>query len=196
VSAAAQSAAGARPPGALPVVPIELRHIASFGDCVGEVARERRFLAITDGFPPEQNAVWVAANLARGNPLHVALDGERVVGWCEVRREGLPGREHGGVLGIGVRAPYRRHGLGRRLMGAALADAQARGFERVELWVRAPNVAAIALYVNFGFAVEGRRRDAVRLDAGSEDELLMARHAPLVPGTQPTPAGAPPQEPR
>lgn len=158
----------------LPIVPIELRHIDSFGDCVGEVARERRFLAIVDAFPPEQNAMWVAVNRARGNPLYVALDGEQVVGWCEVRRDILPGREHGGTLGVGVRAPYRRRGLGRALMQAAIAAAWQRGFARIELWVRSPNAAAIALYASLGFSEEGRRRDVVRMDGASEDEILMA----------------------
>jgi len=157
-----------------PIVPVEMRHIESFGDCVGEVARERRYLAIVDAFPAEQNAMWVAVNRARGNPLYVALDGERVVGWCEVRRDILPGREHSGALGVGVRAPYRRHGLGRKLMEAAIADAGRRGFARIELWVRSPNTVAIGLYASLGFVEEGRRRDAVRLDGGSEDEVLMA----------------------
>lgn len=161
-----------------PVVPVELRHIESFGDCVAEVARERRFLAIVDGFPPEQNALWVAANRARGNPLFVALDADRVVGWCEVRRETLPGRDHCGVLGVGVRARYRGTGLGRRLIAAALGAAWQRRFERVELWVRSPNAVAIGLYTAMGFVEEGRRRDAVRLDEGPEDELLMAIRAP------------------
>ena len=161
-----------------PVVPIELRHIESFGECVGEVARERRFLAIVEGFPPEQNAQWVAVNRALGNPLYVALDGERVIGWCEIRRESLPGREHSAALGIGVRAAYRRMGVGRRLMDAAIADAWRRGVRRIELWVRAPNTAAIHLYEQIGFVLEGRRHDAVRLDGGSEDELLMALMAP------------------
>jgi ribosomal protein S18 acetylase RimI-like enzyme len=165
-----------------PVLPIELRHIESFGDCVGEVARERRYLAIVDAFAPEQTAMWVAVNRARGNPLHVALDGERVIGWCEVRREQLPGREHSGVLGVGVRAPFRGAGLGRRLMEAALADAWQRGFARIELWVRGPNAAAIGLYRKLGFVEEGRRRDAVRLGFGPEDEILMALHgAPAQP---------------
>jgi ribosomal protein S18 acetylase RimI-like enzyme len=162
----------------LPIVPIELRHIESFGDCVGEVARERRYLAILDAFPAEQNALWVAVNRARGNPLYVALDGERVVGWCEVRREALPGREHSGSLGVGVRAAYRRQGLGRRLMQAAIANAWERGFARIELWVRSPNAVAIELYTRLGFVEEGRRRDAVRLDDGPEDEVLMAKFAP------------------
>jgi ribosomal protein S18 acetylase RimI-like enzyme len=162
-----------------PVVPIELRHIESFGDCVGEVARERRYLAIVDAFPAEQNALWVAVNRARANPLYVALDHERVIGWCEIRRENLPGREHSGTLGIGVRAGFRGAGLGRRLIDAALGAAWQRGFARIELWVRSPNAAAIHLYEKVGFVEEGRRRDAVRLDDGPEDELLMALFAPV-----------------
>jgi ribosomal protein S18 acetylase RimI-like enzyme len=168
-----------------PVLPIELRHIESFGDCVGEIARERRYLAIVDAFPPEQTALWVAVNRARGNPLFVALDAERVIGWCEVRREQLPGREHSGVLGVGVRAPFRGAGLGRRLMEIALAAAWLRGFARIELWVRSPNAAAIGLYRKLGFVEEGRRRDAVRLDHGPEDELLMALHAPAATAVPP-----------
>ena len=168
----------------LEIVPIELRHIESFGDCVGEVARERRYLAIVEAFPPEQNALWVAANRARGNPLHVALDADRVVGWCEVRRETLPGREHCGVLGIGVRAAYRRAGLGRRLMDLTLADAWRRRFERVELWVRSPNAVAMHLYEQAGFVEEGRRRDAIRLDDGPEDEVLMAVLLPAHAGAR------------
>ncbi len=156
------------------VAPIDLRHVDSFGDCLAEVARERKYLAIVDGFTLEQNAAWVAADRSLGNPFHIALDGDRVVGWCEVRRDPLPGRGHGGVLGIGVRAAYRRRGVGRRLMATAIADAWVRGFERIELWVRAPNEAALSLYRKFGFVEEGRRRDAVRLDDGPEDEVLMA----------------------
>jgi len=176
-----------------PVLPIELRHIESFGDCVGEVARERRYLAIVDAFPAEQNALWVAVNRARGNPLYVALDGDRVVGWCEIRRETLPGREHCGTLGVGVRRGFRGAGLGRRLIETAIATAWQRGFERIELWVRSPNSLAIRLYEKLGFVEEGRRRNAVRLDDGFEDELLMAimAPAPAGPGVSLTAAAQP-----
>jgi len=173
-----------------PVVPIELRHIESFGDCVGEVARERRYLAIVEGFSAEQNAQWVAANRALGNPLYVALDGERVIGWCEIRRDPLPGREHAASLGIGVRKAYRGAGLGRRLIDAAIAEAWRKGLSRIELWVRSANIAAIGLYEKVGFVLEGRRRDAVRLDGVSEDELLMAllARAPAPPAAARAPA--------
>jgi ribosomal protein S18 acetylase RimI-like enzyme len=158
------------------VVPIEMRHIESLSECVAEVARERRFLAIVEGFALDQTAAWVAADRVRGNPFLVALDQDRVVGWCEVRRDLLPGRGHTGLLGMGLRAPYRGQGLGRRLLDQTLRAASERGFERIELMVRSPNEQAMRLYSQAGFREEGRKRDAVRLDEGSEDEVLMALH--------------------
>jgi ribosomal protein S18 acetylase RimI-like enzyme len=158
------------------IVPIEMRHIEGLHECVGQVARERRFLSIVEGFSLDQSAAWVAADRVRGNPFLVALDQDRVVGWCEVRRDVLPGRAHTGMLGMGLRAPYRGKGLGRQLIEQALQAARERGFERVELMVRSPNVRAIRLYSLVGFHEEGRKRDAVRLDDGSEDEVMMALH--------------------
>jgi RimJ/RimL family protein N-acetyltransferase len=158
------------------VVPIEMRHIESLSECVAEVARERRFLAIVEGFALDQTAAWVAADRVRGNPFLVALDQDRVVGWCEVRRDLLPGRGHTGLLGMGLRAPYRGQGLGRRILEQTLRAARESGFERIELMVRSPNAQAMGLYSQAGFREEGRKRDAVRLDEGSEDEILMALH--------------------
>jgi ribosomal protein S18 acetylase RimI-like enzyme len=158
------------------IVPIELRHIESLNDCVAEVARERRFLSIVEGFTLDQSAAWVAANHLRGNPFLAAMDQDQVVGWCEVRRDVLPGRAHSGLLGMGLRGAYRGQGLGRRLIEHTLHAARDRGFERIELMVRSPNARAIRLYAAVGFQEEGRKRDAVRLDDGSEDEVLMALH--------------------
>jgi ribosomal protein S18 acetylase RimI-like enzyme len=158
------------------IVPIELRHIESLNDCVAEVARERRFLSIVEGFTLDQSAAWVAADRVRDNPFLVVLDEDRVVGWCEVRRDILPGRAHTGLLGMGLLAPYRGRGLGRRLIDQALQRARDRNFERIELMVRSPNARAIRMYAQVGFREEGRKRDAVRLDDGSEDEVLMALH--------------------
>ncbi len=158
------------------IVPIELRHVEGLTQCVDEVARERRFLSIVEGFTLDQSAAWVAADHLRQNPFLAALEGDQVVGWCEIRRDVLPGRAHIGMAGIGLRAPYRGRGLGRQMMEQALQMARERGFERIELMVRGPNTSAIRLYTQLGFQEEGRKRDAVRLDNGSEDEVLMALH--------------------
>jgi ribosomal protein S18 acetylase RimI-like enzyme len=160
----------------LAVVPIEMRHIEGLCACVDEVARERRWLSIVEGFALDQTAAWVAVNRQRGNPFVVALDDDRVAGWCEVRRDVLPGRNHCGLLGMGLRAPFRGQGLGRRLIERGLREARERGFERIELMVRSPNAHALSLYRSVGFEEEGRKRDALRLDDGPEDEILMALH--------------------
>ncbi len=158
------------------VVPVEMRHVESLNECVAAVARERRYLSIVEGFTLDQSAAWVAVDRLRGNPFLVALDRDQVVGWCEVRRDILPGRAHAGMLGMGLLPPYRGLGLGRRMLELALREARERGFERIELLVRSPNERAIRLYAKAGFAQEGCKRDALRLDDGSEDELLMALH--------------------
>jgi GNAT superfamily N-acetyltransferase len=65
-----------------------------------------------------------------------------------------------------VRESGRRGGLGRALVEAAVARAQARGCRRIELDVNEDNLAALALYRACGFTLEpkppGRTLLAVR----------------------------------
>lgn len=82
---------------------------------------------------------------------------------------------HGAKLSMGVLPAYKRLGLGSALLEAAIAFAQQQKLLRLELTVFAHNKAAIALYTKYGFNVEGRRKNFLRLDDGSfEDDLLMA----------------------
>ena len=53
-----------------------------------------------------------------------------------------------------VRDAARRGGLGRALVDAAVARAQARGCRRIELDVNEDNQAARGLYVACGFTLE------------------------------------------
>src|SRR5258708_946255 len=100
--------------------------------------------------------------------------------WRAAMRPGWDGDEFAArlilplLLGLGLLGTYRGRGLGRRLIDQALKYARDRNFERIELMVRSPNARAIRLYTDVGFHEEGRKRDAVRLDEGSEDEVLMA----------------------
>lgn len=109
----------------------------------------------------------------------------RVVGEGQVRRFGQSLLRHGGLLALGVHPDCQGQGLGRRLLEALLQWADAPGpdpdgvvrpLSRVELYVRADNPRAIALYESAGFVVEGRRVGFVRLDDGTLiDDLVMAR---------------------
>lgn len=153
---------------------VELADSPSLRECVGAVMRERAYLAFTEPFSPEQTAAFVAANLQARNPHWVAIDEERVVGWCDIRRDPIPVYAHCAMLGMGVLDAYRSRGLGEQLIRAALQDAREQGFERVELSVYAKNVRALSLYRKLGFVHEGTRVRGKKLDGDYDDVHMMA----------------------
>jgi ribosomal protein S18 acetylase RimI-like enzyme len=60
------------------------------------------------------------------------------------------------VNGIAVRPPYRRRGLGKRLMEWALEQAKAAGFARLTANVWEDNLPARALFEGAGFRIQAR----------------------------------------
>ena len=78
------------------------------------------------------------------------------------------------VLTLAVAPEARRQGLGARLLAAALAEAVARGVERVVLEVAVDNAAAIALYRAAGFHEVGRRPAYYAGAQGQTDALVLA----------------------
>jgi ribosomal protein S18 acetylase RimI-like enzyme len=154
--------------------PIALGDIAGFRDCVSAVMRERQYLAFLEPFPIDQTTAFVAGNISSGNPHFVAVDDERVVGWCDIKRETVPVYAHEGMLGMGVLDEYRGRGLGERLLRAALDAARTGGFERISLSVYARNTRAFELYRKVGFAVEGIRVRGKKLDGEYDDVQMMA----------------------
>ena len=75
------------------------------------------------------------------------------------------------VNNVASHQDYRRIGIGRSLMEAAIDEAGRRGVAHVILEVRASNEAAQLLYIDLGFGFVGRRRDYYRLP--TEDALVM-----------------------
>jgi ribosomal-protein-alanine N-acetyltransferase len=75
------------------------------------------------------------------------------------------------VNNVASHQDYRRIGIGRSLMEAAIDEARRRGVVQVILEVRASNEAAQLLYRRLGFGFVGRRRDYYRLP--TEDALVM-----------------------
>ena len=68
----------------------------------------------------------------------------------------------GAELGMLVAKDWRRHGVGRSLLEAAVAWARSRALARLVLDVFARNDGAIAFYRGFGFVGDGRTRDVPR----------------------------------
>jgi ribosomal-protein-alanine N-acetyltransferase len=91
------------------------------------------------------------------------------------------------ITNLAVHPEWRRRGVARKLLGAALIEGVSRGVILAFLEVRPSNTRALALYESLGFQVIGRR-NGYYFDTG-EDALVMEARlggdaAPAVAGNQ------------
>ena len=156
------------------VIPISEEHIVSYHSCLDSVARERRYIGFIKAPPFESTREFVESNIRNKIPQYVAVEGAKVIGWCDILPKKGEGFKHSGRLGMGVLRDYRRKGYGTRLMEATLSAAKEIGLERIELEVYASNDPAIKLYEKRGFMHEGAKRKARKLDGEYDDIILMA----------------------
>jgi len=77
------------------------------------------------------------------------------------------------VLSIGVRPPWRRGGIGGRLLDAALARLGVAGIGRIFLEVAADNRAARDLYLSRRFRPAGRRPAYYARPGGPAEDALV-----------------------
>lgn len=120
---------------------------------------------------------FVAARLAE-SPLGAVFgvfDGDRLVGVTGVRREEHAKLAHKAYLwGVYITPAYRRRGLGRGLLSAALEHAFGRlDVRQVNLGVGDTNRAAIGLYESLGFQTFGLERAFLCVDGVLYDERHM-----------------------
>ncbi len=141
---------------------------------IREIGREREWLMDTGIFGPGVLRESVELATARGGVGRIAEDGGGIIAFACIWPFTLQyeGFDHAGRLSMGVAKPYRRQGIGQKLLEAVLA---ATKFERVELEVFEHNEAAIELYRKFGFETEGVKRNARFLDGKYMNIVLMAR---------------------
>jgi ribosomal protein S18 acetylase RimI-like enzyme len=114
--------------------------------------------------------------------LVAAVDG-RIAGYVKLARA-TPVAASDHVLtvnGFAVDHAFRRRGVGRALLDAAVREARARGARRLTLRVLANNEIARRLYESAGFVVEGVQREEFFLETGYVDDVLMALDL-LAPG--------------
>jgi ribosomal-protein-alanine N-acetyltransferase len=117
---------------------------------------------------------WSAAALAAllANPAVTGLmSGAPPVGFIMI--QSAAGEAE--ILTLAVRPPARRAGLGRALLRAAMAQAQAAGAETMFLDVAADNAPALALYTGEGFADAGRRKGYYARASGPAVDAFVLR---------------------
>jgi RimJ/RimL family protein N-acetyltransferase len=162
--------------------PQAAEYVEGFHRALDVVARERKYLVLVEAPPLPEMRQFVLSNIEKGNPMFVALAGDEVIGWCDIRRDFFASRAHRGTLGMGIVPHWRGLGIGSRLLNEALEKARRDDFVRVELDVFADNVRAIALYEKAGFLREGMQRDASLIDGQFRDAILMAVVNRVSPG--------------
>ena len=83
---------------------------------------------------------------------------------------------HVGVFSIEVHPRHQRRGIGRALLRASVEWARNRGIERLELYTRADNDRARALYESEDFTEEAKRVRFIRLPDGRYvDDIVYVR---------------------
>jgi len=151
-----------------------LTDAAAFRSAVADVASERTWLATVDGFALEQVQAFLLKVVEADLPqLFAEADGE-IIGWCDILPGPAPGFMHVGTVGMGVRAPWRGRGIGKRLLVQCIALARASALEKIELEVFGDNAPAIRLYQSVGFTPEGARVRGRKLDGRYQDVLAFA----------------------
>jgi ribosomal protein S18 acetylase RimI-like enzyme len=157
------------------IVPTGEQYAEGFNALVDAVARERRYIGFVAAPPLESTREFIRSIVGGAGVQLLAVNpNDAVVGWCDIVRNPHEGFRHVGRLGMGLLPGYRARGLGRQLVAQAVRAARQAGIERIELEVFASNERAIALYRALGFATEGIKRRARKLDGKYEDNVLMA----------------------
>ncbi|MFC7096988.1 ribosomal protein S18-alanine N-acetyltransferase [Halobaculum marinum] len=120
-------------------------------------------------------AFLVAEGDGAGSPDTARIDAGDVLGYVVGDLTPNHGRDLGHIKDLAVRPDVQGHGLGRRLLRAALRDLAANGASVVKLEVRESNHPAQALYSDEGFRParrvpryygDGEAAFVMRLDVG------------------------------
>jgi len=126
---------------------------------------------------------WEAfdATRHRGHRLVAVDDDGALLGWAALapvsRRPCYEGVAENSVY---VSADARGRGVGRSLMEALVASADADGIWTIQTNVFPENTASVALHERVGFRVVGRRDRIAQLDGIWRDTLLLERRSRTV----------------
>lgn len=141
------------------------RGVVQCREQIRNVEEERQRIDQTSAFASAGDASVIAV-------AEIAPD---VVGTSALRQLGPARCRHVGMVSVGVHPAAQRLGLGRALMKYVVEHARARRLERLELYVRADNERAQALYRSLGFWHEGTRARFVKLESGEYvDDLIFS----------------------
>jgi len=157
---------------------IDIRQISEgdmvgFQKCLDSVAQEGKYLAIEKAPDLERLKSFITNNISNNFPQYVAIDNDKIIGWCESIPFQIKPLRHRAGLAMGVTKAMRKKGIGEKLLIATLDHAKKIGIKRIDLEVRADNKSAISLYRKIGFKEYARKKLGIFHEGKFHDLIAM-----------------------
>jgi len=152
------------------LIKAEKRYIDSFYKLFNEVAAEGKWLGRLSAFPYEETVAFMDLGIQKGVPFLFAMDGDEVIGWCDVQ----PKEGGYGVFAMGLKLEYREQGIGRKMATEIIKLAKDYGYNRIDLEVRVLNVRAQNLYLSLGFIQTEYVKEGLTLNGKTYDYIKMS----------------------
>ena len=156
-------------------IPADAEAIVAFYNIVGGETSYLSFEADEYPLSPEELDEMLANIYTRPNcRMLLALDGKTIVGIATLLSPVKLKSRHDAELGIVVAQAYQKLGIGTELISRLIDWARGNGITtRISLETRADNLAAIGLYLRFGFVIEGTKRRQTLLNGNYYDAYIM-----------------------
>jgi ribosomal protein S18 acetylase RimI-like enzyme len=155
------------------IEPISEAYLSSLCDAIYDVAREEKYLAMTAAVPISEVIEFQKKIISNKLPQFVAIENDKVIGWCDILPKKTIGFTHVASLGMGIISNFRNQGIGNQLLSKTISKVKEIGIEKVELDVFESNQNAIDFYLAFGFKKEGLKIKARKYKNEYDNVLLM-----------------------
>jgi len=145
---------------------------------IAELMRQVAEAGFSFASPEEVDEQRVLRDLEEGLGLRIVAEraGGELAGYLKLDPGRYVSSSRTARLQMGVRRDLQGKGIGKELLRAAIAWAEAGAVDRIEVFVRATNGRALKLYERFGFVEEGRLRQRVRQPDGRRiDDVVLGR---------------------
>ncbi|HEY2810975.1 MAG TPA: GNAT family N-acetyltransferase [Rhabdochlamydiaceae bacterium] len=152
------------------------RAVAKDAPCIVEAERE---IAQTPGYfcsqPDEMDEQAVKHTILSPQNVYLVAEQEgQIVAHAFLEPYTLQSLRHIADLNIAVHLGWQGKGIGEKLLEQIIKLARSSSvIEKIQLNVRASNIAAISLYKKMGFQEEGRLKNRVKLKERYIDDIVM-----------------------
>lgn len=158
--------------------PVKPQDSQGFLDMLKQLDRETSFMM----FEPGERTTTVKdmeetlRNMSKSGSLTLILEDEgRIAGFLSASRGSAVRIRHRAYLVIGILKAYRGNGFGEALFKKTENWALEQGITRLELTVMTHNKAALHLYENMGFKIEGTKEKSLKVNGTYADEYYMGK---------------------